>query len=181
MRICFIGDSFVNGTGDDDALGWPGRVVSMARSKGLDVTYYNLGSAATRATTYAVAGARKPNGVFRRTIATDWLFPSARTTARLMPTERRDWLTRKVWRTRSAYCDRRRQRRRPSCSVPRQFSMMKRSTNALSDCPAIFKLSVAIMAFRFSKFSPSSLSARPGGAKPVERTAPTPTEKVIRR
>ncbi len=43
MRICFIGDSFVNGTGDDDALGWPGRVVSMTRSKGLDVTYYNLG------------------------------------------------------------------------------------------------------------------------------------------
>ncbi len=43
MRICFIGDNFVNGMGDDDALGWPGRVVSSARSKGLDVTYYNLG------------------------------------------------------------------------------------------------------------------------------------------
>jgi lysophospholipase L1-like esterase len=43
MRICFIGDSFVNGTGDDDALGWPGRVVCSARSNGLDVTYYNLG------------------------------------------------------------------------------------------------------------------------------------------
>jgi lysophospholipase L1-like esterase len=43
MRICFIGDSFVNGTGDDDALGWPGRVVSFARGNRLDATYYNLG------------------------------------------------------------------------------------------------------------------------------------------
>lgn len=43
MRICFIGDSIVNGTGDDDALGWPGRVVSFARGNRLNVTYYNLG------------------------------------------------------------------------------------------------------------------------------------------
>ncbi len=43
MRICFIGDSFVNGTGDDDCLGWPGRLCSSARQAGLDVTYYNLG------------------------------------------------------------------------------------------------------------------------------------------
>lgn len=26
MRICFIGDSFVNGTGDDTCLGWVGRI-----------------------------------------------------------------------------------------------------------------------------------------------------------
>ena len=25
MRICFFGDSFVNGTGDDECLGWVGR------------------------------------------------------------------------------------------------------------------------------------------------------------
>ena len=43
MRICFFGDSFVNGTGDDDALGWVGRVVANARQSGRDVTGYNLG------------------------------------------------------------------------------------------------------------------------------------------
>jgi len=43
MRICFFGDSFVNGTGDDDALGWVGRVVAKARQSGRDVTAYNLG------------------------------------------------------------------------------------------------------------------------------------------
>ena len=43
MRICFIGDSFVNGTGDDDCLGWVGRVCSRARRGGADITVYNLG------------------------------------------------------------------------------------------------------------------------------------------
>jgi lysophospholipase L1-like esterase len=43
MRICFWGDSFVNGTGDDDGLGWVGRVVARARRAGRDVTAYNLG------------------------------------------------------------------------------------------------------------------------------------------
>jgi lysophospholipase L1-like esterase len=43
MRICFFGDSFVNGTGDDDALGWVGRLVAKARQSGRDVTAYNLG------------------------------------------------------------------------------------------------------------------------------------------
>jgi lysophospholipase L1-like esterase len=43
MRICFFGDSFVNGTGDDDALGWAGRLVASARRAGHDVTGYNLG------------------------------------------------------------------------------------------------------------------------------------------
>lgn len=43
MRICFIGDSFVNGTGDPECLGWSGRVCAAARKAGLDVTYYNLG------------------------------------------------------------------------------------------------------------------------------------------
>jgi acyl-CoA thioesterase-1 len=42
-RICFFGDSFVNGTGDDDGLGWVGRVVAKARQSGCDVTAYNLG------------------------------------------------------------------------------------------------------------------------------------------
>ncbi len=43
MRICFIGDSIVNGTGDDEGLGWVGRIVARARQEGGDLTYYNLG------------------------------------------------------------------------------------------------------------------------------------------
>ncbi|MBG0810149.1 hypothetical protein IY145_12250 [Methylosinus sp. H3A] len=43
IRICFFGDSFVNGTGDDDGLGWVGRLVARARRAGRDVTSYNLG------------------------------------------------------------------------------------------------------------------------------------------
>lgn len=43
MRICFFGDSFINGTGDDSALGWVGRVAASARHQGKDVTLYNLG------------------------------------------------------------------------------------------------------------------------------------------
>ncbi len=43
MRICFVGDSFVNGTGDPDCLGWTGRICAAARHAGHDLTYYNLG------------------------------------------------------------------------------------------------------------------------------------------
>ncbi|WP_338257507.1 GDSL-type esterase/lipase family protein [Dictyobacter halimunensis] len=43
LRICFIGDSFVNGTGDPACLGWTGRVCAAAMSQGHEVTYYNLG------------------------------------------------------------------------------------------------------------------------------------------
>ncbi len=43
MRICFIGDSFVNGTGDSHCLGWAGRICATACNLGHDVTYYNLG------------------------------------------------------------------------------------------------------------------------------------------
>lgn len=43
MRICFIGDSFVNGTGDDTCLGWVGRISAAARQRGHDLTIYNLG------------------------------------------------------------------------------------------------------------------------------------------
>lgn len=43
MRICFIGDSFVNGAGDDACLGWVGRICADARQHGHDVTAYNLG------------------------------------------------------------------------------------------------------------------------------------------
>ncbi|WP_332980710.1 GDSL-type esterase/lipase family protein [Microcoleus sp. A003_D6] len=43
MRICFIGDSFVNGTGDLKCLGWTGRICAAACGQGHDITYYNLG------------------------------------------------------------------------------------------------------------------------------------------
>jgi acyl-CoA thioesterase-1 len=44
LRICFIGDSFVNGTGDSIHLGWPGRLCALARrDSGDDLTAYNLG------------------------------------------------------------------------------------------------------------------------------------------
>lgn len=42
-RICFIGDSFVQGTGDPLCLGWVGRVVQDAVARGINVTHYNLG------------------------------------------------------------------------------------------------------------------------------------------
>jgi lysophospholipase L1-like esterase len=43
VRICFIGESFVNGTGDPECLGWTGRICVSANRKGYDITYYNLG------------------------------------------------------------------------------------------------------------------------------------------
>ena len=43
LRICFIGDSYVNGTSDPECLGWAGRVAVAARRKGYSLTYYNLG------------------------------------------------------------------------------------------------------------------------------------------
>ncbi len=43
IRICFVGESFVNGTGDSEYLGWTGRICQDAFLKGFDITYYNLG------------------------------------------------------------------------------------------------------------------------------------------
>ena len=43
VRICFVGDSFVNGTGDPLCLGWTGRVSATAIRRGHAVTHYNLG------------------------------------------------------------------------------------------------------------------------------------------
>ncbi len=42
-RICFVGDSLVQGVGDPDCLGWVGRVETKARQAGWNVTNYNLG------------------------------------------------------------------------------------------------------------------------------------------
>jgi lysophospholipase L1-like esterase len=43
MRLIFIGDSIVAGSGDDDCRGWVGRVGSASRRAGVDHTPYNLG------------------------------------------------------------------------------------------------------------------------------------------
>jgi lysophospholipase L1-like esterase len=54
MRICFVGDSFVNGTGDPNYLGWTGRICRAARKKDIDITYYNLGIRRDTSTDIAV-------------------------------------------------------------------------------------------------------------------------------
>jgi lysophospholipase L1-like esterase len=43
IRICFVGDSFVNGTGDETYLGWVGRVCAASKSPDISLTCYNLG------------------------------------------------------------------------------------------------------------------------------------------
>ncbi|MDE1969832.1 MAG: lipase, partial [Alphaproteobacteria bacterium] len=43
LRIAFFGDSFVNGFGDPDGLGWVGRVCAAAIARGHVVTCYNAG------------------------------------------------------------------------------------------------------------------------------------------
>ena len=43
MRLIFIGDSIVAGSGDDECRGWVGRVGTATRRAGVDHTPYNLG------------------------------------------------------------------------------------------------------------------------------------------
>lgn len=43
LRVCFIGDSFVNGSGDPEYLGWTGRICTAAPNRGVSLTHYNLG------------------------------------------------------------------------------------------------------------------------------------------
>ncbi len=63
MRICFVGDSFVNGTGDPACLGWTGRICAALYQKGVALTYYNLG---IRRETSADIRARWLDEVLRR-------------------------------------------------------------------------------------------------------------------
>lgn len=42
-RICFLGDAFTVGAGDESALGWVGRLAAGEWARGHDVTAYNLG------------------------------------------------------------------------------------------------------------------------------------------
>lgn len=69
VRICFFGDSFVNGTGDPAMLGWVGRVCAQ----GSGITAYNLGirrdtSADVRARWRDEAKRRLPPGVDARLV-----------------------------------------------------------------------------------------------------------------
>jgi acyl-CoA thioesterase-1 len=71
MRLFFIGDSFVNGVGDAEGLGWRGRVTAAALKAGLDVTAYDLGirrntSGDIRARWEAETTARLPAGLPHR-------------------------------------------------------------------------------------------------------------------
>jgi lysophospholipase L1-like esterase len=43
IRICFVGESFVNGTGDSTFLGWTGRLCTGLVEQDFNVTHYNLG------------------------------------------------------------------------------------------------------------------------------------------
>ncbi len=43
LRLCFVGESFVNGTGDSTHLGWTGRLCQALSQRGDRITYYNLG------------------------------------------------------------------------------------------------------------------------------------------
>lgn len=63
LRVCFLGDSFTLGTGDDDGLGWVGRVHAAERGRGIDLTSYNLG---IRGQTGAEIAARGPREIAER-------------------------------------------------------------------------------------------------------------------
>lgn len=70
LRICFFGDSFVNGTGDPAMLGWTGRVCA---SQDWPLTHYNLGirrdtSADVKARWQDEARRRLPPGVDGRLV-----------------------------------------------------------------------------------------------------------------
>lgn len=43
IQVCFVGDSFVAGIGDETALGWTGRLTARQASAGQPITAYNLG------------------------------------------------------------------------------------------------------------------------------------------
>lgn len=55
VRVCFVGDSFVAGVGDESHRGWAGRLSSRAIERGYRFTGYNLG---IRGDTSALIGQR---------------------------------------------------------------------------------------------------------------------------
>ncbi|ALE07192.1 hypothetical protein AL755_19770 [Arthrobacter sp. ERGS1:01] len=63
VQVCFLGDSFVAGIGDETVLGWTGRLAARAAATGNPVTAYNLG---IRGNTSADIAARCANEVGSR-------------------------------------------------------------------------------------------------------------------
>ena len=63
IHACFVGNSIVAGVCDPDGLGWTGRVVRDAASKGVPIVAYNLG---IRGNTSENLKARWYQEVFRR-------------------------------------------------------------------------------------------------------------------
>ncbi|MES0810858.1 GDSL-type esterase/lipase family protein [Roseibium sp. SCPC15] len=43
LRICFVGDSYINGSGDERCLGWIGRLCEKRFSRDFRLTFYDLG------------------------------------------------------------------------------------------------------------------------------------------
>jgi lysophospholipase L1-like esterase len=73
FRVCFVGDSYVNGTGDAGALGWRGRVCRAAWDAGRPITHYDLGVRGDTSAMIAVrwraeCGARLPDDVDGRLV-----------------------------------------------------------------------------------------------------------------
>lgn len=71
MRACFFGDSFTHGVGDEDGLGWPGRIVRRLLRERSSLTAYDLGirrdtSADIRNRWESEALARLPRGYAHR-------------------------------------------------------------------------------------------------------------------
>lgn len=67
LRVYFLGDSFVAGTGDPDHLGWTGRLAARTHQAGQPLTAYNLGvrrqtSTEIRQRWFAECAPRLPTG-----------------------------------------------------------------------------------------------------------------------
>lgn len=43
LRVCFVGDSYINGSGDEACLGWIGRLCERRFSRRFRLTFYDLG------------------------------------------------------------------------------------------------------------------------------------------
>jgi len=63
LRVCFVGDSYVAGAGDESGVGWVGRLTRHAYAHGFPITAYNLG---IRGNTSQDVADRLPGEVGRR-------------------------------------------------------------------------------------------------------------------
>jgi len=73
LRICFVGDSYINGTGDERCLGWTGRLCERRFSWDYRLSFYDLGirgetTAEVRARWKAECEARFPEGADNRVV-----------------------------------------------------------------------------------------------------------------